>query len=109
MLSLKTSLTAITLAVASLGAFAQAATPRVEQRQANQQARIDQGVASGQLNAREANRLDKQQGRIAVAEAKAKSDGVVTASERRRLHRMQNRASKNIKAQKHDSQVAVRH
>ena len=52
----------VTLAVASIGAFAQAtATPRVDQREANQQARIDAGVASGQLTAREANRLDKQQ------------------------------------------------
>ena len=62
MISLKTGLTAITLAAASLGAFAQApatpATPRVDAREAKQQARIDQGVASGQLNARETNRLD---------------------------------------------------
>jgi hypothetical protein len=99
----------VALAVASLGAFAQAAapaTPRVDQRQANQQARIDAGVASGQLNARETNRLDKQQARIAATEAKDKADGTVTAKERRQLHRMQNRASKNIYAQKHDAQVA---
>jgi hypothetical protein len=101
--------TGVTLAIASLGAFAQtvsAATPRVDQREANQQARIDAGVASGQLNARETNRLDKQQARVASVEAKDKADGTVTAKERRQLHRMQNRASKNIHAQKHDAQVA---
>ncbi len=97
----------ITLAVVSLGALAQGtATPRLDQRQANQQARIDAGVASGQLNARETNRLDKQQARVAAVEAKDKADGTVTAKERRQLHRMQNRASKNIYAQKHDAQVA---
>jgi hypothetical protein len=100
--------TGVTLAIASIGAFAQAtpATPRVDQREANQQARIDAGVASGQLTARETNRLDKQQARIAGVEAKDKADGTVTAKERRQLHRMQNRASKNIYAQKHDGQVA---
>ena len=101
--------TGLTLAIASIGAFAQAtapATPRVDQREANQQARIDAGVASGQLNARETNRLDKQQARVAMAESNAKSDGVVTGKERRHLHRMQNRASANIHAQKHDAQVA---
>jgi hypothetical protein len=97
--------TGITLAIASIGAFAQA-TPRVDQREANQQARIDAGVASGQLNARETNRLDKQQARVAAVEAKDKADGTVTAKERRQLHRMQNRASKNIHAQKHDAQGA---
>ena len=109
MFNAKTFATGLTLAIASLGAFAQAtapATPRVDAREANQQARIDAGVASGQLNARETNRLDKQQGRIAGAEANAKADGVVTPKERKHLARMQNRASKNIRAQKHDAQVA---
>jgi hypothetical protein len=99
----------LTLAIASLGAFAQGtapATPRVDQREANQQARIDAGVASGQLTARETNRLDKQQARVATAESKAKADGVVSAKERRHLHRMQDRASANIRAQKHDAQTA---
>jgi hypothetical protein len=99
--------TGLTLAVASIGAFAQGtATPRVDQRQANQQARIDAGVASGQLTARETNRLDKQQARIAAVESKDKADGTVTSKERQQLHRMQDRASKNIYAQKHDAQVA---
>ena len=109
MFNLKTLATGITLAVASIGAFAQAtapATPRVDTREANQQARIDAGVASGQLNARETNRLDKQQGRVAGAEANAKADGTVTGKERRHLHRMQIRASANIHAQKHDAQTA---
>ena len=78
----------------------------VDQRQTNQQARIDQGVASGQLTARVTNRLDKQQARIAAVEAKDKADGKVTKAERAELHRMQNRASKNVYVQKHDAQTA---
>lgn len=109
MINVKTLATGLALAVASLGAFAQATapvTPRVDAREAKQQARIDAGVASGQLNARETNRLDKQQGRIAGAEATAKADGVVTTKEHRHLAHMQNRASKSIHAEKHDAQVA---
>ncbi len=45
-------------------AFAQASTPGIDQRQANQEQRIDQGVASGQLNARETARLERGQQRV---------------------------------------------
>ena len=64
MLNLKTVAVAITLSIASIGAFAQAAsapaTPRVDQREAKQQASIAQGAASGQLSAKETNRLEKR-------------------------------------------------
>jgi len=110
MLNLKTLAVATTLAVASLGAFAQAAsapqTPRVDQREVNQDKRIQNGVASGQLNAKETYRLEKEQAVINKAEDKAKADGKVTKQERRKLHHMQNRASKDIHAQKHDAQTA---
>jgi len=109
MTNLKTLTVAVTLAVASLGAFAQAAsaaTPRVDQREANQQQRIATGAASGALTAKETNRLEKQQARITTAEATAKADGTVTKGERKHLHRMQDRASKNIHHQKHDAQSA---
>jgi flagellar motility protein MotE (MotC chaperone) len=100
---------ATTLAITSLGAFANEpapATPRVDQRQAKQDARIDKGVASGQLNARETRRLERQQNAIEKTEAQAKADGTVTAKERAQLHRQQDRASHNIRHQKHDRQVA---
>ena len=110
MLNLKTFAFGTAWAIASLGALAQATTapvtPRVDARKANQQKRIDAGVASGQLTSRETNRLDKQQARIAATEANDKADGKVTAKERRQLNRMQNRASANIHEQKHDVQTA---
>lgn len=98
-------LIAAILAMASAGAFAQAATPRVDQRQANQERRIDQGIASGELTVREARRLEKEQNVIDRAENHAKADGAVTAAERRRLHRMQQRASRDVYRQKHDAQA----
>lgn len=108
---LSTLAVGVTLALASIGAFAQAAsgaaaTPRVDQRQANQEQRIDKGIASGELNRRETRRLQKEQNVIDRAENRAKSDGTVTKAERRRLHKMQKHAGKDIRHQKHDAQVA---
>jgi hypothetical protein len=80
------------------------ATPGVDQRQANQERRIDQGVASGQLTPREARRMQRQQAGVERAEARAKADGTVTARERQRLHQRQDRTSRHIYRQKHDAQ-----
>lgn len=79
-------------------------TPVVDQREANQKARINQGVKSGELTKAEAYRLRKNQKNIKHAEAKAKSDGVVTPAERAKLESKQNNASKRIAKQKHDKQ-----
>lgn len=99
---------AIALAVPVL-AFAQATTPRVDQRQANQEQRIDQGIASGSLTQREASRLERGQQRVDNMENRAKADGVVTRSERAELHRAQDRQSERIYAQKHDGQHDYNH
>ncbi len=85
-------------------AYAQAETPGIDQRQVNQEQRIDRGIASGQLNEREAARLNKQQGHIDNMENKAKTDGVVTKKERARIHNAQDRASRHIAREKHDRQ-----
>ena len=114
MSNLRNSLVASALVIASFGAFAQTgeptsstpATPRVDQREANQQARIAKGAASGQLTGKETVRLEKEQAAVNKAEAHAKADGTVTKHERKHLHRMQNAASKDIHAQKHDAQTA---
>ncbi|HXE40834.1 MAG TPA: hypothetical protein VN639_20395 [Azonexus sp.] len=90
-------------------AFAQANTPRVDQRQANQERRIEQGVASGSLTPREANRLERGQQHVANMESRAKADGVVTPRERARLHQAQDVQSRRIYAQKHDAQHDYNH
>lgn len=87
-------------------AFAQAETPGIDQRQTNQERRIDQGIASGQLNQREANRLEREQNRINRMEDRAKADGVVTNKERARIQHEQNQASRHIAREKHDRQGA---
>ena len=79
-------------------------TPVIDKRQEIQKKRIKQGVKSGELTARETGRLIHQQGKIHRMERRAKSDGHVTKRERVRLHRAENRASRNIYRQKHDRQ-----
>ncbi len=89
--------------------FAQDNTPRVDQRQANQEQRIDQGVASGALTEREANRMERGQQHVENMESRAKADGVVTRRERVRLHEAQTVESRRIYAQKHDRQHDFNH
>lgn len=98
-----TGLAAIML-LAGTVALSQTATPRVTHRQVKQQARIADGVKSGELTKREAVRLEARQAKIARDKARAKADGVVTPAERAKLAREQNRASRAIYRQKHDGQ-----
>ena len=108
-MTVKTLLAVATLALTGT-VFAQSpapdptATPRIDQRQVNQQKRINQGVATGQLTPAETARLQKREGKIAADEAAAKSDGVVTKAERKHLHGEETRASRAIARQKHDHQ-----
>ncbi len=79
-------------------------TPGVDRREHRQQRRIHHGVKSGELNRREAARLRAQQARTRRLEAKARSDGKVTARERARLQHRENKTSRHIYRQKHDAQ-----
>ena len=105
----KISIAACVIAALPALAFAQAtpatpATPNIDQRQANQQKRIDQGVKSGELTGREAAKLQKGEAKVQRIEDKAKADGTVTAQERRRIAHEQNKQSKLIAREKHDRQ-----
>ena len=82
------------------------ATPKIDQRQARQEKRIDQGITSGALTTKEAARLDKREIKIESAKLAAKADGKVSPAERRKLQREQNHASRAIHRQKHDRQTA---
>lgn len=102
--------TAKLLTVAAIAAIAwptltQAqSAPRIDQRQANQERRIDQGIASGQLTGQEAVRLEKGQAHVQEMEDHALADGTMTKRERARIDRAQDRQSRRIARQKHDRQ-----
>ena len=91
----------------ALPALAQTpSTPRIDQRQANQERRIEQGEKSGALNKREAARLEKGQARVQRMENRAAADGKVTPKERARIEQAQNKESKRIYKEKYDKQTA---
>lgn len=109
-MNLKTIIAVAVLAAVPALSYAQArdpaATPGIDKRQEMQQKRIDQGVKSGELNKREAERLERRQERIVKMEGKARSDGVVTQKERARIHHQQDQESRRIHREKHDRQKA---
>jgi hypothetical protein len=75
------------------------------QRDVNQQQRIENGLKSGQLNTREAGKLERGEAKIEKMEANAEKNGSVSASEQARINAAQNRESRAIYNQKHDAQV----
>lgn len=102
---MKTLLIAATLGAVAFGATAPA-NAQINRRQANQQARIDQGVASGEITRHEYRHSERRQARIASYEARSRADGGgLSHHERRKLNRMQNHAGRHIYNQKHDSQT----
>ena len=108
------NLPAFTLAMSCTVLFAataqaQTATPRIDQREANQSARIDQGITSGQLTQRETARLRAGQSHVQSLEDKAKADGTVTSQERARIAHAQDVQSARVYRQKHDRQQDLNH
>jgi opacity protein-like surface antigen len=86
---------------------ASTSTPVIDKRAADQQKRIDAGVASGQLTAKETNNLDKREAKLNTDITAAKADGKVTAAERAKLTKEENRNSKKIFKKKHNAKVAT--
>jgi hypothetical protein len=103
MIAAKTSFIAVLMALPII-AVAGNRDPGVNQRQHNQQDRIQQGVRSGELTRNEAQGLRAEQRGIRREERAYKADGQLTRAERADLHRDQNRASRDIYRQKHDAQ-----
>jgi hypothetical protein len=95
------AVTALTLA-APLATSASADT--IDDRQAYQQRRIQEGVRSGEINRWEYRRLQAEQARIADLERRAKADGYLSSYERDRLRQAQNEASRHIYQESHDSE-----
>ena len=78
----------------------QAAT--IHQRRGYQQDRIAQGVASGQLTARETAHLERQEAAVNREIRRDRADGRFTAGERARVQHRQNVMSREIRRDKHN-------
>jgi hypothetical protein len=102
------TLIAVVLAAAFItdAAAQTGSTPRTDGRQMSQKARIKAGEASGELNEREARKLDRGQRKVQRQENRAMKDGKVTPKERARLEKSQDKQSAQIKKQKTDGDKA---
>lgn len=76
--------------------------PGINRRQANQTARIANGVRSGELTRNEAHDLREGRRDIRGLEQTYKADGQLTRDERVDLHQELNDQSRDIFAEKHD-------
>jgi hypothetical protein len=79
--------------------------PGVNERQANQTARIQQGVKSGELTHDEAQDLRSERRDIRDLEHTYKEDGTLTRDERQDLHQQLNQQSQEIYEEKHDDET----
>ena len=79
----------------------------INQRKANQQGRIAQGVRSGQLTAHETAHLERQERGINREERamRASNNGRLTHADRRVINRQQNAESRRISRDKHNNRV----
>jgi hypothetical protein len=93
------------------GAYAQSLSATgINRRRENQQQRIASGIASGQLTAGEATRLERQESQInrEVRIARRANGGQLTPAERARVNRQLNRESRRIYILKHNAIRAPR-
>lgn len=81
--------------------------PGIERRDARLDQRIHDGVRDGSLTHGEAARLQRGEQRIDRAETRARADGVVTPAERNHINAMQNRESRQIYADRHNSRTTT--
>jgi len=84
-------------------AYAEVKSPGINERQANQQERIANGIESGELTAKEATKLERGEAKIQKTKKRMKADGKLTKKERKKLNKMLNKESKKIYKEKHDS------
>ncbi len=97
-------------ASANGGHPANVAMNRINGRRFDQQGRIANGIASGQMNAREAARAENRQASInhQIQTDRAAHDGRLTPNERRNINERQNNASRQIYREKHNERVAAK-
>ena len=113
-MNLKSALLTAAITLSPVAIFAQTTTPAapensatINQRKANQQERIGNGVKSGQLTAGETSHLEHQEAGINKEERgmRAQDNGHLTKQDRRTLTKQQNQESRRIYRDKHNSKV----
>ncbi|HEY9065053.1 MAG TPA: hypothetical protein VIO33_08730 [Burkholderiaceae bacterium] len=104
MLTLNRTLIAAAVSLmACAGAYAQTTAATTTQRDVNQQTRIENGLKDGSLSVKEAGKLEKEEARVDRLQAKDLKDGKLTDAERAQLNAAQNKVSRDIAADRHNS------
>ncbi len=95
------------MALATTPALAQ----NLSQQQASQEARIHNGVASGQMTPGEANRMQVNEASIAREEAnfRAQHGGRLTEYDRKRIEAREVKASNRVYGYKHNARTDTNH
>ena len=103
---MKLQILALAAAIGLAGALP-AAAQSIDQRQANQEHRIQQGERSGALTPHEAHRLQMQHRRIAIQthRMRMRQGGRLTMAQRARIQREQNHANREIARLKHNDRA----
>jgi len=92
----------ISLTLLLIGGSVAWADKKQGNRNQNQNARIKQGVRTGEITKCELKRLKKEQARIHAARRHAAADGCISRRERQHLQRMRDRAGRHIYFAKHN-------
>jgi len=101
-MKLKTYLLGLGLVLFCAAGFSQTTKRKIAKRQNIQDARVNQGLRTGELTKREAIRLKQQQKDIKRSKRAAKADGKLTRKERRVIKAKQNKASQAIYRKKNN-------
>jgi len=104
--TLKSILLCATTVALMLPAMAQT-SQSINQRKENQQDRIANGVQSGELTAKETQKLEKKESNLNQEERDMRKldNGHLTTADKATLNQQQNQLSKDIYKQKHDAQT----
>jgi hypothetical protein len=97
------TLLAVATGFLSTTAWAQTTAEMDQQRDVNQQERIEQGLQSGELSTKEAGHLERDEQHVDRMEANDLKGGKITPAEQARLNAAQNTASRQIYADKHNA------
>jgi hypothetical protein len=94
---------ALATGVLSTAALAQTPAEQDQQRDVNQQERVEQGLQSGQLSTKEAGSLERDEQHVDRMEAHDLKNGSISPAEQARLNAAQNKTSDAIYADKHNA------
>ena len=96
-------LAALAASALSTAALADTVAEQDQQRDVNQQERIEQGLKSGELSTKEAGQLERDEQHVDHMEARDLKNGSISPTEQARLNAAENKTSNAIYADKHNA------